>query len=239
MRAIVFRHTNSEGLGSVSQALEKAGVDYRFIDTFREDFEDFDPFSSEILIVLGGAMGVYQAEHYPFLYDEMKYIEKRIEKNFPVLGICLGAQMIAKVLGADVYPGEPGGERGWFDMHITQEGKTSPVDHFCKTRTKMVCWHGDTFDLPENAVRLASSDMYENQAFSYSENILGVQFHPEATPHIMHNWFVSAAPRVATGEIDLEKLRQETKKYSCNLMTQTERFIMDWVKNLKIDKEGI
>jgi GMP synthase (glutamine-hydrolysing) len=236
MRATVFRHTNFEGLGSVSQALEKAGVDYRFIDTFREDFEDFDPDTSEILIVLGGAMGVYQADDYPFLYDEMKHIEKRIEKDLPVLGICLGAQMMAKVLGSEVYPGDPGGERGWFNLDITEDGLSTPVNHFCKTQTKMVCWHGDTFDIPKGAKRLASSEMYENQAFSLSENILGVQFHPEATPHILHNWFVGAAPRVASGEIDLNKLRDDTKRYSCNLMTQTERFIIDWVKGLNLEK---
>jgi GMP synthase (glutamine-hydrolysing) len=222
-----------DGLGSLAGVLDKAGIEYRYIDTYREDFSDFDPELPDLLIVLGGSPGVYQADHYPFLKEELLHIEKRLERNMPVLGICLGAQMMAKVMGSNVFPGPQGSERGWYSLKVNEKGKQSAVRHLDEEYTQMVCWHGDTFDLPKGATLLASTDMYENQIFSYGKNILGLQCHAEVTPCILKGWFVSSASRVANGELDLEDLRSKTEQHAPVLINQTEKFLLEWLDQIE------
>jgi len=229
MKVVAFRHLFSEGLGSLAQVIEKAGGSYQYIDTYREDFECFDPLSPSLLIVLGGTPGVYQADDYPFLKTEMKMIEQRLAADLPVMGICLGAQMMAHVLGSRVYTGTGGPEIGWVRLRVTDAGKDSPVRHFDQTETHMLQWHGDTFDLPEGAVLLASSDKYENQAFRYGRNALGLQFHCEVTPGMLQGWSVASAAMVAQKKLDIHRLRTDTEEFGPHLMAQTEKFLAEWL----------
>ncbi len=225
VKVVAFRHLYSEGLGSLAQVIEKSGGSYQYIDTYREDLDGFDPTHPDLLIVLGGTPGVYQADDYPFLKDEMRMIEKRLAKNLPILGICLGAQMMSEVLGGKVYKGPRGSEIGWYPMTLTEAGAQSPVRHFCRSQTHLLCWHGDTFDLPRDATLLASSERYENQAFRYGTNAIGLQFHCEITPAMLKGWSVSGAPLVADGRLDLKTLRAQTEEFGPKLMTQGEKFI--------------
>jgi GMP synthase (glutamine-hydrolysing) len=236
MKVVAFRHMYSEGLGSLGQVIEKSGGSYQYIDTYREPLDGFDPAAPDLLIVLGGSPGVYQAEDYPFLKDEMRMIEKRLEKNLPILGICLGAQLMAEVLGGKVYKGKQGSEIGWFPMTLTDEGKKTQVKHFCKSETSLLCWHGDTFDMPKGATLLATSEKYRNQAYSYGANAIGLQFHCEITPHMLKGWSVSGASLVAEGTLDLKKLRADTEEFGPKLMTQTEKFITGWMAETGVIK---
>lgn len=132
------------------------------------------------LIILGGPMGTYDEERFPWLVEEKRAIERALSRRTPVLGICLGAQLLADTLGAKVYPQEHK-EIGWHPIELTQAGRQSPwfggVDH-----TIPFHWHSDTFDIPSGTTHLASSVACENQAFSHGDRVLGLQFHIESTP---------------------------------------------------------
>ena len=144
------------------------------------------------LVIMGGPMAVYESEGAPFLHFETAMIRGFILNNKPVLGICLGAQMIAYALKTEVYAGGTE-EIGWCRVEITTEGMEDPVfstlavngEHFAE----VFQWHGDTFDLPKKAVRLASSGVYPNQAFRYKENVYALQFHIEVKPEMIREWF--------------------------------------------------
>ncbi|NOY65398.1 MAG: type 1 glutamine amidotransferase, partial [Nitrospirae bacterium] len=144
------------------------------------------------LVIMGGPMAVYEMDRYPYLKDEAKLIEDFVKKGRAVLGVCLGAQMLAHVLGARVYPGEVK-EIGWFKVELTEEGLNDPAIKELEIdgsgRAEVFQWHGDTFDLPEGAKRIASSEAYPNQAFVYNNNVYALQFHIEVTPEIIRQWF--------------------------------------------------
>lgn len=177
MRAHVLQHVSFEGLGSIGPwlAQRKARVVLtRFFDSPRlPDLADLD-----LIIAMGGPMSVNDEADLPWLVDEKRFIAEAILAGKAVLGICLGAQLIAAALGARVYPG-PHKEIGWFDIESTSNGP----DLFKFPGTASVFhWHGETFDLPPGASRLARSAACENQAFQVGSNVIGLQFHLETTP---------------------------------------------------------
>ena len=229
MKVVAFRHLFSEGLGSLAQVIEKTGGSYQYIDTYREEFDCFDALHPDLLIVLGGTPGVYQADDYPFLKEEMKIIEARLKHDCPTLGICLGAQMMANVLGSKVYRGDNGFEIGWFPLDINEDGRKTAMRHFDRAETHTLSWHGDTFDMPDGATLLASSAQYRHQAFAYGRNALALQFHCEITPAMLKGWSVSGAPLVAQGTLNLNDLRAQTEEFGPTLMRQTEKFITEWM----------
>lgn len=229
MNVVAFRHAAADGLGSLEGAIEKAGGRYAYIDTYRGMHDGFDGCAPDLLIVLGGAPGVYQRQVYDFMQAEIDILKMRIERDLPCLGICLGAQMMAHALGADVYPGAAGQEKGWSPLTLTEAGKTSPVRHLEGGLTQMLHWHGDTFDLPDGAELLASSSMYKHQAFRYGKKMVGLQCHAEITPRQMQDWYVGSASAVARGKLDLEQLRRDTDRYAPTLMRQNEQFFTDYL----------
>src|SRR5690606_19806428 len=137
-----------------------------------------------LLVILGGPIGVYETQDYPFLQQEIDLLKVRLEQNLPTLGICLGAQLIAHALGADVYAG-PHKEIGWSKLTLSQ-AKNNPLTAL--NESKVLHWHGDTFDLPANAELLASSTLYSNQAFRVGNNILALQFHAEVAAASLEKW---------------------------------------------------
>ncbi len=141
------------------------------------------------LIVMGGPMGVYEQDRYPFLKRELDYIGKVIAAKKPVLGICLGSQLIAHALGARVYPNKKK-EIGWYRVHLTAEGKKDPLMKGGANAPRVFQWHGDTFDLPKGARRLASSSLCKNQAFRFGNNVYGLQYHLEVDGAMVQDWLV-------------------------------------------------
>jgi len=133
------------------------------------------PSSFDWLVVLGGPMGVHDHGKHPWLVEEKTFIRESIDAGKTVIGICLGAQLIADVLGAKVYPG-PHKEIGWFPLRRAPE-----VPEWIPEELIAFHWHGDTFDLPEKSIRLASSDACINQGFVYRDRVVGLQFHLEST----------------------------------------------------------
>lgn len=177
MRAHYLQHVPFEGLGSIAPWL--AGHGYRTTATrLFEDATFPDPRDIDLLVILGGPMSVNDGGQLPWLAAEKAFIREVIGLGTPVLGICLGAQLIAEVLGARVYPGAR--EIGWYPVYgvATAEG----ADFVVPPQVSVFHWHGETFDLPPGARRLARSAACENQAFQWGERVIGLQFHLETTP---------------------------------------------------------
>ena len=178
MRAHYLQHVPFEGLGSIETWLETAG--YRISCTRLFASEELpDPDAIDMLIVMGGPMSINDEAGFPWLVGEKRFIHAVIKSGRPVLGICLGAQLIASVMGARVYPNRVK-EIGWFPVHGVSSGD-APAFSF-PASTRVFHWHGETFDLPPGAIRLASSAGCENQAFQIGESVIGLQFHLETTP---------------------------------------------------------
>lgn len=225
METIIFRHTDGDHAASFIPVLAKAGLKHRYVDAFYDDLSGFDALAPELLIVMGGPMGVYQADIYPFLKHEMRIIERRAAKDLPTLGICLGSQLIAGALGARNYKGANGFECGWHFLKVNATGIKTAVRHLDAQFTMMMQMHQDTFDLPQGAVLLSSSDMYENQVFSFGKNVLALQCHPEVNPRKIAHWIAQGNE---TGPDEIEKMRADTDKHCGTLMRQTEKFLMEY-----------
>ena len=203
-----LRHVAFEDLGLLGGVLAQRGHAVTYVDVPVADLADFDPLAADLLVVLGGPIGVYENHLYPFLDAETALLERRLAAGRPTLGICLGSQLIAKALGARVYPSGVK-EIGWAPVTLTAEGRGSPLRHL--ESTPVLHWHGDTFDLPAGALRLASTAACANQAFSVGRTALALQFHAEAAGRALETWFVGHTGEIAaTPGISVPQLRADT-----------------------------
>ena len=172
-----LQHVPFEGLGSIAPWIETKNYHIHTTRLFNNDpLPDVQDF--EGLIVMGGPMGIYDYTEYPWLRDEKNLIRESVENGKKVLGICLGAQLIADVLGSKIYKNKHK-EIGWFPIEKSAEAKRSAIDSLLPDKLEVFHWHGDTFNIPKDAVQLFSSEACANQAFIYNENILALQFHLE------------------------------------------------------------
>ena len=186
-----------------------------------------DPLDPDLLVVLGGPIGAYEEAPYPFLIRELQLLEQRLAQERPTLGLCLGAQLMARALGARVYPGK-GKEIGWSPLALTPAGRASCLRHL--DVTPVLHWHGDTFDLPERAQRLASTDLTENQAFAWGRAALALQFHAEAAGPMLERWFVGHALEIATTpDVSVEALRADTQRCSPGLERAGRACFEEWL----------
>jgi GMP synthase-like glutamine amidotransferase len=192
MNVLIIKNIETEGPGTIEDFLREKGITYSILELYDCKAEVPDVRQYSHLVIMGGPMAVYEMEGYPFLNYEVAIIRAFMVARKPLLGICLGAQMIAHALGARVYAGRTK-EIGWYTVDITDEGMKDPVFSSLSLdgsdSARVFQWHGDTFDLPREAVRLASSALYENQAFRYRDNVYALQFHIEVTPQMIREWF--------------------------------------------------
>lgn len=208
-KVLAVRHVKIEHAGLIEDILKEKGIEIDYVDTakgqtLKEPFENYS-----FAIVLGGYMGAYEESLYPFLSYEYKLMEEVLKRDIPLLGICLGSQMLAKVLGARVYKGEKGKEIGFFDVY-----KVSQVELFkdFPDKLKVFQWHGDTFDLPKGAQRVFEGDIYQNQGFIY-KNAIGLQFHIEVSLQMVEEWLSVYDDEVEKEGLDREKIIQNAKIY--------------------------
>jgi GMP synthase (glutamine-hydrolysing) len=181
---LVLRHSQAEGIGLLGNALRERGIHHRTLDIARGEPVPKDLRGVGGLIVLGGPMGAYEQDKYGFLRSESALLEKAIAAGRPVLGICLGAQLIAQVLGARVYAGDKR-EVGWAPVTLTADGRDDPLFAGGDETLTVFHLHGDTYELPADATNLATSRMFEQQAFRWGEIVYGFQFHLEFTESII------------------------------------------------------
>lgn len=221
-----IQHLSFEDLGSFEDTLYEHGYRVRYfeagVDNLKKAFEH-----EGLTIILGGPIGIYEAEDYPFLTEEIQYLQQRLAKNLPTIGICLGAQLIAHALGAKVYVGAQK-EIGWSSLQLIDLAD-NPLTTL--QETAVLHWHGDTFDLPENAELLASSALYPHQAFRLGQNILALQFHLEVTAESLEKWLIGHTCELRKADINIQYLRSENKKYAVKLETKAQEILHHFLQN--------
>jgi GMP synthase (glutamine-hydrolysing) len=229
--ALAIRHVAFEDLGSFEPVLAERGFRVRYVEA-TDGLREVDGSEPALVIVLGGPIGAFEDAIYPFLAHELQLLERRLAADRPTLGICLGAQLMARVLGARVYPG-PRKEIGWGPLTLSAEGRRSPLVRLAGRGEAVLHWHGDTFDLPAGAIRLASTSHYENQAFSWGRSALALQFHPEVTASGLERWFVGHACEIAaTPDISVGRLRDDTRRCAPELLRKRREFFCEWLDGL-------
>jgi len=210
--AAVIRHVSFEDLGVLAPVLAARGIDVRYWDAGVDDLEAIARQEPDLLIVLGGPIGVYDEPLYPFLAGEIALIERRLRAGAPIIGICLGAQLIAKAAGARVYPGNQK-EIGFSPLTLTPAGAASCLSALNATGGTVLHWHGDTFDLSAGATLLASTPITPNQAFSLGASVLALQFHMEAEPRGLERWLIGHTGEIAQAGLDVRSLRAEIAQH--------------------------
>lgn len=184
---LVIQHVPFEGPGLIAQLALREGLSVEVCRVFEEACPT-DARGLAGLVVMGGPMGVNDTNHYPHLADELELIQSALAHRTPILGVCLGAQLLAHALGARVYPGEEQ-EIGCGTVTLTPDGRSDPVLGAPAAAVLPVFhWHGETFDLPDGAVGLARSERYANQAFRFGRCVYGLQFHVEVDRELADGW---------------------------------------------------
>lgn len=185
MRVVAFRHVPFEGLGLIQPALEDRGISIEFADLYREGAAMPDAGNAAGLIFMGGPMSAN--DDFGYLRQEIACIRQAVDRSQPVLGICLGSQLLAKALGARVYKNSEK-EIGWFDVRLTDAGRQDALLSGLDSPETVFHWHGETFDLPDGATWLAYSERCRHQAFRVGSNTYGLQFHLEVTSEMIADW---------------------------------------------------
>src|SRR5262245_48202866 len=210
MRALVLQHVAVEGPGTLAPYLEARGWKLETVALHAGARPPEDAQGYQAIIVMGGPMGVYDEAEYPFLRDEHHFLRRAIAQGVPLLGICLGSQLLAKALGARVYR-NPQKEIGWYTVDLTPAGAADPLFAGLTTPVPVFQWHGDAFDLPVGATSLASSPLCTHQAFRYGDRVYGLLFHLELTPAVIDSWIAAFHDELVSvqGIIDPERIVAE------------------------------
>ena len=224
----VIRHLAFEDLGNIQPVLDQLGAEVTYIEA-GQDLIDSSVNDCDLLVILGGPIGVYEEVDYPFIADELVLIQQRIASMKPLLGICLGAQLIARAMGSKVYPGHQK-EIGWGRLTLNDQ-VNNPLAILGEQA--ILHWHGDTFDLPSSATLLASNDNYPNQAFAIEDFCLAVQFHPEVTVSGMERWLIGHTAEIAaTDKVSVTSLRQDNAEIGRTLQPIAQKIWTNWFKKL-------
>jgi GMP synthase (glutamine-hydrolysing) len=198
MKLHVLQHIDFEDLGAIQNWVSRKQHSVTYTRFYlNESLPAVDEFDA--LVVMGGPMGTYDEAEYPWLIREKKFIKQALANKTPILGICLGAQLLAEALGAKVYPGNQK-EIGWYPVVTLPTAKDSKLFSGMPNGFTPLHWHGDTFDLPEGARLIASSKAYQNQAFDYGDNVLGLQFHLELTKNQMKGFLEDVGDKLKPHE---------------------------------------
>jgi GMP synthase (glutamine-hydrolysing) len=226
---LAVRHVHFEDLGALSPLLVEAGYEVRYVEAPTARFRELA--SPELLVLLGGPISVNDVRDYPFLEDELAFVAEQLRANVPVLGLCLGAQLMARARGARVYPmGHK--EVGWGPLVATAAGERHALRHLLGAERSVLHFHGETFDLPPGAELLASTPLCRNQAFALGPRALGLQFHPEVTAEGLEAWWVGHTGELAQQELDIRSLRAESYERAPRLLAPLRDFVRDWLASL-------
>ena len=229
----VLQHLAAEPSGLIGEALGVRGIDAECVRVFAGEGIPGDMSGAAGLVVMGGSMGVYEQQKYPFLADEIRLIEAALRAEKPVLGICLGSQLLASALGAAVGKGDHK-EIGWFPVTLTEAADADRAFRDAERFFSAYHWHGDLFDLPDGAVSLASSARTQCQAFSYGENAYGILFHLEATQKIIEDMVRDFAWELGEEQIDHAAIIAQTREHLPELQRIGASVFQRWVSLLEM-----
>ena len=231
MKVTIIKHIDIEGPGTIGDCLDDKNIPYNVIDIFNGEPLPDSLSDVSSVIVLGGPMNVYEEDKYPFLKQEDEFLKEVIEKDLPTLGFCLGAQLIAKAKGARVKQNHQK-EIGWFKVSLADNSSNDPLFQGFQREFDAFQWHGDTFDIPDGAVKLAESELCPNQAFRVGKNIYGLQFHVEVTDEMIYQWIDAYRDEINSlkGLVDPDQIISDTKIKSENYKAQANLFCSNFIK---------
>lgn len=233
--ALAVRHVAFEDLGIIEPLLIERGYTVRYLEAGVDAIDRATVTAADLLVVLGGPIGVYETDRYPFLAEEKDAIAARLGQDKPTLGICLGAQLMAEALGATVAPtGKV--EIGYGELTLTEDGRASPLRHIAAI--PVLHWHGDQFAIPEGASRLAETPGFPNQAFSLGPRILGLQFHLEADHRQIERWLIGHAHELAAHRLDIAAIRADAARHGPLLERAARTVIGEWLDHCRAVKDG-
>jgi GMP synthase (glutamine-hydrolysing) len=230
---LALQHLSFEDLGSLEPVLRSLGFEIRYQQAGVDDLASVAARAAwreaDLVVVLGGPIGVYEADRYPFIHDELARIRERVASGTPMIGVCLGAQMIAAACGQRVYPG-PAKEIGYKPLILTEAGAQSPLAALAACGHQVLHWHGDTFDLPAGAVLLASTDLVPHQVYTLGETVLGLQCHLEVVPAQLERWLIGHAGELSACGIDLTTLRADNQRHGEALLSAAQQVWLGWLQ---------
>ena len=228
-RALIVRHTSFEGAAGLRQPIEQAGYLFERINVTDPGFAALDWLEPDLVMVMGGPMGVHERATYPWIDGEVTGLALRIAARRPTLGICLGSQMIAAALGSRVYPGEVK-EVGFAPVALSERGAKSPLRHLAGV--PVLHWHGDTFDLPDGAEPLAATQLYANQAFRIGDALLALQFHPEMGEDSRFAEWLEDRDYIAAAGADPTILRADHDRLGPAAVAAGRAMLAEWLMQL-------
>jgi GMP synthase (glutamine-hydrolysing) len=236
-KAWAITHVAFEDLGSFEQTLRESGFDIEYLNAASDDLDIIKPETDDLLVVLGGPISVNDDDEYPFLQTELEILKERLAADRPTLGICLGSQLIARAMGAKVYSGQHK-EIGWSPIQLNDGGSRSALRHLVGEGVCVLHWHGETFDLPEGAELLASSELYPNQAFGYG-NALALQFHPEVTARGLEQWYIGHSGEIhQTAGVSVNQLRDDARQFADTLQARAYLFLNEWLEDVSANQRA-
>ena len=231
--ALIIRHVPYEGVAGFRTPIEAAGYAVDRIDVADPAFATLDLRAPDLLIMMGGPMGVYERDLYPWIPCQLRRLALRLEADRPTIGVCFGAQMIAAALGAEVYPG-PAKEIGFQPVTIRSAALEGPLRHIAEV--PMLHWHGDTFTLPDNVELLASTPLYAHQAFRRGPNILALQFHGEmGLDPRFDAWIEQSRDAIVEAGTDEASLRAAHDRLGPGAVAAGQAMIAEWLTGLRYD----
>jgi GMP synthase (glutamine-hydrolysing) len=223
---LAIRHLGFEHLGVWHAALERRGFKIRYVDPAREDLDALDAAEADLLVVLGAPIGAFDDAIYPFLTGEVRLIERRLATDRPLLGICLGAQLIARALGANVAP-MADKEIGYTPLTLTEAGEQSPLAALGDW--PVLHWHGDQFEMPEGTTLLAATEHCPHQAYSLGPNVLGLQCHLETDAAEIEAWLVGHCAELIASGRDPRAIRADAARFGPELAERSTRVLDTWI----------
>ncbi len=230
MRALAIRHKPYEGLAGFRAPIAAAGYAIDTADVDDPAFPSLDFVAPDLLVLMGGPMGVYERDSHPWIKGEVTRLADRLASDKPTLGVCLGAQLIAAALGADVFAGTVK-EVGFAPVALNDAGAGSPLRHL--DGVPVMHWHGDTFDLPDGTELLASTPAYRNQAFRRGARLLALQCHPEIGDDAQfEDWLDGSDDYVAQGGLTIAELRDQHDRLGPAAAAAGRAMLTEWLAGL-------
>lgn len=232
---LAVRHLAFEDLGLVEPLLTDQGHRVRYLDAGIDPIDARTLLDPDLVVVLGGPIGANDEDRYPFLADELAGLRARLEVRRPTLGVCLGAQLMARVLGASVAPSGHT-EIGYAPLTLTAEAERTPLRHLAGV--PVLHWHHDVFTLPAGAVPLASTAHCPHQAFAIGPEVLGLQFHLETPPAALERWLIGHADALTTAGIDARDLRRQAGEAGPALAAAAHAVLTEWLGGILTPTRG-
>lgn len=229
--AVAIRHLAFEDLGGVEPWLKRRGWRVETCDAGVDEIRKIDLGQVDLLVVLGGPIGAHEDALYPFLTEEVELIRQRLASNRPLLGICLGAQLMARALGAAV-ASMGNKEIGFAPLVLTPEGAGSPLARI--GRQPVLHWHGDRFDLPRGCASLAATPACSNQAFMSGGHAMAWQFHLEVDTARIEQWLIGHTGELRHAGVDLTELRRAAARHRVGLAQSLDAVLSDWFSRMRL-----